>query len=111
MITVTADMRIRPERVFDALALFDAVTAPTIAEPGCDFYAFYRDLSQPAQFMSVQRWSDLPTLLRHAEHTEQGRRVARELPILVSEPADIRVHVGAHVLPWPLDKQQKASLR
>jgi quinol monooxygenase YgiN len=111
MITVTARLRITPERTGEALAMFSAVTSPTTAEPGCDFYEFYRHVDDPTTFMSVQRWTDIGALLWHAEETEQGRRVARELPALVSEPADIRVHLGARVLAWPLDAETKATLR
>jgi quinol monooxygenase YgiN len=111
VVTVTARMRIKSAAIDRALAMFTAVTPPTTAEPGCDFYAFYRDVEDPTEFMSVQRWKDITALLRHGEQTEQGRRVARELPTLVSETADIRVHLDARVLVWPLDEATKAGLR
>ncbi|MFE7416185.1 putative quinol monooxygenase [Rhodococcus sp. NPDC057529] len=109
MITCTARMRFRPETVDTALALFTDVIPATRAEPGCDFYEFYRDIEDPLVIMSVQRWDDLEALIWHST-TPQGRRVGEEMPALTTETADIRVHVGARVLEWPLSDERKKEL-
>lgn len=50
----------------DAIAeAMRALVAPTLAEPGCITYAFYRDCEDPSLFLCFEHWQDRAALDQH----------------------------------------------
>lgn len=65
MLLVIGQLRFPAEARAGALAAMAEVTAATLAEPGCRFYAFAEDLTEPNLFRVSEGWDDADALRAH----------------------------------------------
>lgn len=81
MLLVIGQLRFPPEVREAALAAMAKVTAATLAEPGCRFYAFSEDLAEPNLFRVSEGWDDAAALRGHfaSPHMDHFRAVREAL--------------------------------
>ena len=80
MIYVIATITIHPEKRADFLENARTVIAGTHKEDGCESYDLHSSITEPNQFVFVERWSSREALAAHAEtkHLIEWRRVSAE---------------------------------
>ena len=80
MIYVIATITIHPEKRADFLENARTVIAGTHKEPGCESYDLHSSITEPNQFVFVERWASREALAAHYEtkHLIEWRRVSAE---------------------------------
>ena len=80
-IVVVGTFTARPGREAEAQAAFEALLAPTHAEPGCILYALHRGVDDPARLTFIERWASREELQAHlgSEHIAAALARADEL--------------------------------
>ena len=80
MIYVIATLHIHPEKRADFLEDARTVIAHTIKEAGCESYDLTSSITQPNEFVFVERWASREALAAHFEtpHLQDWRRVSAD---------------------------------
>lgn len=80
MIYVIATVIVRPDSRADFLENARTVIAATHKEPGCLSYDLTSSITEPNEFVFVERWESRDALSAHFEtpHVKEWRRVSRE---------------------------------
>lgn len=80
MIYVIATLHIHPEKRASFLEDARTVIAHTVKEDGCISYDLVSSITQPNEFVFVERWSSRDALAAHFEtpHLQEWRRVSAE---------------------------------
>lgn len=78
MIYVIATLHIRPEKRADFLENARTVIAHTIKEQGCASYDLASSITEPNEFVFVERWETRDALTAHfaTPHLQEWRRVS-----------------------------------
>lgn len=78
MIYVIATLTIHPEKRADFLENARTVIAATHKEKGCESYDLFSSITEPNQFVFVERWASREDLSAHFEtpHLKEWRRVS-----------------------------------
>jgi quinol monooxygenase YgiN len=89
MIYVIATLIVRPEKRADFLENARIVIAATVREAGCVTYDLTSSITEPNEFIFVERWQTREALAAHFEtaHLQHWRRVSSEY--LVSRTVEI----------------------
>ncbi len=80
MVFVIATVIILPEKRADYLENARTVIAATHKEEGCQSYDLFSSITEPNQFVFVERWASREALQAHFEspHVAEWRRVSKE---------------------------------
>ena len=80
MIYVIATLTIRADKRADFLENARTVIAATNKEMGCESYDLLSSITEPNQFLFVERWTSRDHLAAHFEtpHLKEWRRVSAE---------------------------------
>lgn len=80
MIYVIATLHIHPEKRASFLEDARTVIAHTVKEDGCISYDLVSSITQPNEFVFVERWSSRAALAAHFEtpHLAEWRRVSAD---------------------------------
>lgn len=80
MIYVIATVIVRPEKRADFLENARTVIAATHKEPGCLTYDLTSSITEPNEFIFVERWESRDALAVHFEtpHLKEWKRVSAE---------------------------------
>ena len=80
MIFVVATIHIRPEKRADFLEDARTVISATHKEQGCESYDLTSSITEPNEFVFVERWSSREALSAHFDtpHLAEWRRVCEE---------------------------------
>ncbi len=65
MHTAFVRIKVNPAKTAAIGEAMRALVAPTLAEPGCISYEFYRDCEDPSLFLCFEHWEDREALDRH----------------------------------------------
>lgn len=78
MIYVIATLHIHPEKRADFLENARTVIAHTVKEEGCISYDLTSSITEPNEFVFVERWTTREALAAHFEtpHLQEWRRVS-----------------------------------
>ena len=78
MIYVIATLHIHPEKRADFLEDARTVIAHTVKEEGCISYDLTSSITEPNEFVFVERWTTREALAAHFEtpHLQEWRRVS-----------------------------------
>ena len=81
MIYVIATLHIRPEKRGDFLENARTVISHTLKEEGCESYDLSSSITEPNEFVFVERWTTRDALSAHFDtpHLQERRRVCEEL--------------------------------
>ena len=81
MIYVIATVVVHPEPRADYLENARTVISATHKEPGCESYDLFSSITEPNQFVFVERWTSRDALAAHFEtpHLKEWRRVSKDL--------------------------------
>lgn len=91
MVHVMAHVEARPEAVDAVRSVFDALLAPSRAEPGCVDYQVFEDSTQPGRFVTVERWADGAAFDAHMASTHVAAAFAAAQDLLAQAP-----HIAAY---------------
>ena len=80
MVYVIATLHIHPEKRADFLENARSVIAQTVKEEGCLSYDLTSSITEPNEFVFVERWASRAALATHFEtlHLQDWRRVSAE---------------------------------
>ncbi len=80
MIYVIATLHIRPEKRGDFLENARTVISHTLKEEGCESYDLSSSITEPNEFVFVERWTTRDALSAHFDtpHLQEWRRVCEE---------------------------------
>ncbi len=80
MIFVIATLRIHPEKRADFLENARTVIAHTVKEQGCLSYDLTSSITEPNEFVFVERWASRDALTAHFDtpHLQEWRRLSAE---------------------------------
>ena len=80
MIYVIATLHIHPEKRASFLEDARSVIAHTVKEGGCLSYDLYSSITEPNEFVFVERWASREALAAHfgTEHLQNWRRVSAD---------------------------------
>lgn len=80
MVYVIATLIIRPEKRADFLENARTVIAATHKEEGCKSYDLTSSITEPNEFIFVERWASREALSAHFEtpHLKEWQRVSRD---------------------------------
>ena len=80
MIYVIATVTVRPDKRADYLENARTVIAATHREEGCESYDLLSSITEPNQFVFVERWSSREALAAHFDtpHLAEWRRVSAD---------------------------------
>lgn len=80
MVYVIATLHIHPEKRADFLENARTVIAHTIKEEGCQSYDLLSSITEPNEFIFVERWSSREALAAHFDtpHLQEWRRVSAD---------------------------------
>lgn len=80
MIYVLATLRIHPEKRADFLENARTVIAHTVKEQGCISYDLTSSITEPNEFVFVERWASREALAAHFDtpHLAEWRRVSAD---------------------------------
>lgn len=67
MHTAFIRVKVHPDHADHAARAMGDLVEPTLAEPGCITYEFYRDLDEPGLFHCFEHWSDRQALDDHGD--------------------------------------------
>lgn len=93
MIVVLGSVRVRPDKLEQALALSLSHVQRSRKEPGCIAHAVHIDSENPQRLVFVERWADQAALQVHFAVPESGQFVAA-LSGLLSEPPEMTVYAA-----------------
>ena len=81
MIYVIATLHIHPEKRADFLENARTVIAHTVKEEGCLSYDLTSSITEPNEFVFVERWASREALAAHFDtpHLQDWRRVSADL--------------------------------
>ena len=65
MHTAFIRVKVSPDAAERAASAMRALVAPTMAEPGCITYEFYRDLDDPTLFLCFEHWESREAMDAH----------------------------------------------
>jgi quinol monooxygenase YgiN len=85
MIIIAGTLRVKPESVEQALAVFRTMAEHSRAEKGCLAYRFFSDPQDPALFFIFEQWLDESALQAHgwSPHMAEFRR--QRAPLVAGE--------------------------
>lgn len=86
MVHVMAHVEARPESVEAARRVFDALLAPSRAEPGCIDYQVFEDGTQPGRFVTVECWADTTAFDAHMASAHVAAAFAAAQDLLAQAP-------------------------
>ena len=80
MIYVIATLIVRPETRADFLENARTVISATHKEPGCQSYDLTSSITEPNEFVFVERWESREALSAHFEtpHLKEWQRVSKD---------------------------------
>ncbi len=80
-IVVVGAFTAKPGKVQEAREVFEALVAPTHAEPGCILYALHQGADDPARLAFIERWNSREELEAHLKsaHIAAALERAEEL--------------------------------
>ena len=90
-IRVVARVSVRPERLDETLAAFNALVAATRAEEGCLKYELLQNVDDPNDLTFVEEWASREALTDHFA-TEHFTAVAVRAEALLTTAPDIRTY-------------------
>ncbi len=96
MLVVTAYAQVRPDAVDAARAALQRAQDATVSEDGCEAYRFHAAIDDPASFVAVENWRDLPALQAHLQTPHIAELIGGLQEILVG-PLDIRAYDATRV--------------
>ena len=86
MVHVIAHVEARPDAVEATRRVFDALLAPSRAEPGCIDYQVFEDSTQPGRFVTVECWADPAALDAHMASPHIAAAFAAAQDLLAQPP-------------------------
>jgi quinol monooxygenase YgiN len=86
MVHVMAHVEARPETVDAVRRVFDALLAPSRAEPGCVDYQVFEDGTRPGHFVTVECWADQAAFDAHMASPHVAAAFAAAGSLLASAP-------------------------
>jgi quinol monooxygenase YgiN len=89
VIVLTVDLRAKPERRNELLAIAQAYVPLCRAEHGCLSYLFYEQQPHRNNFFSLQQWRDGAAVEAHLR-TPHFRSLMDRLPELIERPPEVR---------------------
>lgn len=91
MVVVIARARAQADKADELARVVAALAVASRQEPGCQSYAFYRDVEDPTLFCSVETWDSRADLDAHmgAPHVAEA---LGKLPDLVAAAPTIHAH-------------------
>lgn len=80
MVYVIATLHVRPEKRADFLENARTVISHTIKEEGCQSYDLLSSITEPNEFVFVERWASREALAAHFDtpHLVEWRRVSAD---------------------------------
>lgn len=104
-ITISARVEVDPGRLDDYLAAAGALIEPTRAEPGCQIYAFARDIQQPNLVWISEQWASEGDLARHlaSPHVTTFLQRVADIPLLSMEARQYSLSAIGSVTPPAVD--------
>ena len=80
MVYVIATLHIHPEKRADFLEDARTVIAHTVREAGCESYDLLSSITEPNEFLFVERWTSRDALAAHFEtpHLREWRRLSAD---------------------------------
>jgi quinol monooxygenase YgiN len=83
-IVVVGKFDLHPEDASAAAELMRVMMNETVKEPGCQHYAYSRDLETPTRFQLSELWEDDASLAKHfeAQHMAEYRAGMSKLRVL-----------------------------
>lgn len=90
-VVVVGSFTAREGREADARAAFEALVAPTHAEPGCILYALHQGVDDPRRFAFIERWASRGELDAHLG-SAHVRHLLGRVEELFGDSADIVVY-------------------
>lgn len=67
MHTAFIRVKVHPDHADNAARAMSGLVEPTLAEPGCITYEFYRDLDEPGLFHCFEHWDTRQALDDHGD--------------------------------------------
>lgn len=89
MIVVAGRVRVKAQKLEEAMKLALEEARATREEPGCLSYRFYRDLEESDVFFVFEEWETARDLARHFQ-TDHLKRFRERLPGLLAGPTGIQ---------------------
>lgn len=86
MVHVMAHVEARPDAADAMRHVFDALLAPTRAEPGCVDYQVFEDGSRPGRFVTVECWADTAAFDAHMASPHVAAAFAAAQGLLAQPP-------------------------
>ena len=77
-VVVIASIKVKAGSEERARTLLQSIVPPTLEEPGCLEYALHQSITDPTEFMFVERWDTDEALAAHAASTLPHRLALRE---------------------------------
>lgn len=91
MIIITANVRIRPDRLDEALEASRQHVTRSRLEPGCVSHDVHIDPDDRAHLVFLERWADRPAVDAHFQVPE-ARAFARALGEMAETPAEMHLY-------------------
>jgi len=91
MVVLVARGVINTERRAEAYEAFQAMLAPSRAEPGCISYEYFTDVDDPDRFVFVEEWESYEILQAHFE-TPHFVDFAARCETMLTDAPDIRIY-------------------
>jgi quinol monooxygenase YgiN len=90
-VVVVGSFTAREGREAEAREAFEALVAPTHAEPGCILYALHQGVDDPRRMAFIERWASREELDAHLR-SDHVRRLLARVEELFGDSADIVVY-------------------
>ncbi|QUS61801.1 putative quinol monooxygenase [Synechocystis sp. PCC 7338] len=90
-IIVAGNIKVRPEKRQEFIALSQTFIEPSRSEPGCISYSFYEDETEDNKFLFFEVWRNRAALDYHFQ-TPYFHEFVEKSPDLLAKAAEIKVY-------------------
>lgn len=90
-IIVTGNVKVKPDKKEEFIALSRTFIEPSRSEAGCISYSFYEDESEDNTFLFFEVWRDRAALDYHFQ-TPYFHKFVEKSPDLLAQPAQIKIY-------------------